>query len=93
METRSSSTKALGHQIEGTLALIGPPQLFEERLIHFNMISEEASVAQVLEILAGRWERLFQYNSAVSHLLNALWLRIATMRGPNDFPQLYRVNL
>ena len=38
-EFRSSSTKALGHRIEGTLARIGPPQLFVARLIHFNMIS------------------------------------------------------
>ena len=83
-EIRSSSTKALGHRVEGTLAHIGPPQLFVARLVHFTMTSLAGGPVSLkwLQILAGRWVRLFQYNRAVSHIFNALWRRIATMRGP-----------
>ena len=81
--TRSLPTKSLGDHIDGYQGVIGPPDAFVRELIHFTLATLQLSQVgrKWMQILAGRWGRVFQFRRECVSCLNEMWKFLYSFHG------------
>ena len=72
---RALQTKALGDQSDGFQGVIGPPAVFVRELIRFTLATLNLSRVgrKWMQILAGRWVRVFQFRREGMSCFNEVW--------------------
>ena len=88
-------TNALGDQIDGFQGVIVPPAVFVRQLIHFTLATLNSSRVgrKWMQILAGRWVRVFQFRREGMSCFNDVWKFLYSCYGRQILPSAVRKEL